>query len=177
LIRLQLDDFPLWKDDLLVASLHAMTVFRVHLEDQRPVFAEPIEIGDRVRDIVEGPDGRILMWTDAYNLMSIHPSSGTTGAALFGARCGSCHKIYNGTNNAFGPDLYGIVGRKAGSNQNFEGYSPAMKASGKRWTKDEIDRFIESPQSVVPGTLMSIPGVVDAHERAAIVDYLNNTTK
>jgi cytochrome c len=52
-----------------------------------------------------------------------------------------------------------------------------MKASGKRWTKDELDRFIENPQAAVPGTLMNVPGVVDAEERAAIVDYLDSMHK
>ena len=177
LVRLQLDAFPLWKDDLLVASLHAKRVFRIHLEEQRPVFAEPLEIGERIRDIIEGPDGQILMWTDTYNLMSLHPASGSSGAALFGTRCGTCHKVFNGATNAYGPDLYGIVGRKAGSNGNFDGYSPAMKAYGKRWTKEELGRFLENPQGTVPGSLMNIPGVVDAQERAAIVDYLDSTAK
>jgi aldose sugar dehydrogenase len=177
LVRLKGDAFPFWKDDLLVASLRAKTVFRIHLEDQRPVFAEPIEIGDRVRDIVEAPDGQILMWTDEYNLISLRPGSGSSGAALFGTRCGTCHKVFNGATNAYGPDLFGIVGRKAGSNGSFDGYSPAMKAYGKRWTEDELDRFIQDPQGAVPGTLMAVPGVVDPQGRAAIIAYLSGTAK
>jgi aldose sugar dehydrogenase len=177
LVRLELDAFPFWKDDLLVASLHGKSVYRVHLEGQRPVFAEPIEIGDRVRDIVEGPDGQILMWTDTYNLVSLHPASGSSGAVLFGLRCGTCHKIYNGVTNAYGPDLYKIVGRQAGSNGSFDGYSPAMKAYGKRWAKEELDHFLENPSAAVPGTVMNIPGVVDAQERAAIVDYVDAAGK
>jgi cytochrome c2 len=175
LVRLQRDAFPFWKGDLLVASLRARSVYRVHLEEQRPVFAEPILVGDRVRDIVEGPDGQILLWTDLYNLVALHPASGSSGAVSFGTRCGTCHKIVNGATNAYGPDLFGIVGRKAGSNGNFDGYSPAMKAYGKRWTKDELDHFLQDPQGAVPGTLMAAPGVVDEKERAAIVDYLSAT--
>jgi cytochrome c2 len=177
LVRLQLDAFPYWRDDLLVGSLHGKSLYRIHLEEQRPVFAEPIEVGDRIRDIVEGPDGQIVMWTDTYDLVSLRPASGSSGAALFGARCGTCHKVFKGATNAYGPDLYGIVGRQAGSNGNFEGYSPAMKAYRKRWTKEELDHFLENPQAAVPGSLMNIPGVVDAQERAAIVDYLDATDK
>ena len=177
LLRVRRDAFPFWKDDLLVAALRARSVYRVHLEGQRPVFAEPIEIGDRVRDIVEGPDGQILLWTDTYNLVSLHPANGASGAVLFGTRCGTCHKIYNGVTNAYGPDLYEIIGRKAGSNSSFEGYSPAMTAFGKRWTKEELNHFIENPQAAVPGTLMNIPGVTDPEERAAIVDYLATKDK
>ena len=174
LVRLQLDGFPSWKDDLLVASLHDRALYRVHLEEQRAVFAEPIQIGDRIRDIVEGPDGQILMWTDSYNLMSLHQAVGSTGDVLFGTRCGTCHKIDKGTNNSFGPDLYGIVGRKAGSNSTFDGYSPALKAFGKTWTKQTLDKFLENPQALVPGTLMNFP-VPDAEERQAIVAYLDRT--
>ncbi len=174
LLRLQGDAFPFWKDDLLVSSLHARTVFRMHIEDRRVVFAEPIEIGERIRDIVEGPDGQILLWTDNYNLISLQQAKGSSGAVLFGIRCGNCHKIDTGSNNSYGPDLYRIVGRTAGSNRSFEGYSPAMKAFNKTWSAERLDGFLTNPQAVVPGTLMSFPGVKDARERAAIVEFLRD---
>jgi cytochrome c2 len=175
LLRLQGNAFPNWKDDLLVSSLHGRTVFRMHLEGRTPVFAEPIQIGDRIRDIVEGPDGQILLWTDSYNLISLQPASGTSGAVLFGTRCGACHKIDNGANNTFGPDLYGIAGRKAGSNRGFDGYSPAMKAFGKSWTAERLNEFLANPQAVVPGTAMTYEGVKDPKERAAIVQFLTGS--
>ena len=56
LVRLQGVGFPLWKDDLLVGSLHGKSLFRIRLDNHRVVFAEPIEIGERVRDLIEGPD-------------------------------------------------------------------------------------------------------------------------
>ncbi len=172
LLRLQGAAFPLWKDDLLVTSLHARTVFRMHIEENRPVFAEPIQLGERIRDIVEGPDGQILLWTDNYNLVSVQQARGSGGAMLFGTRCGGCHKIANGTNNSYGPDLYQIVGHAAGSNSSFDGYSPAMKAFGKTWTAERLDTLLRNPQALVPGTLMSFPGVKDPKERAAIVGFL-----
>ena len=175
LVRVQGDAFPNWKDDLLVTSLHAKTVFRVRIEGRTAVFAEPIEIGERIRDIIEGPDGQILLWTDLYNLISLQPAHTSGGAALFGTRCGSCHRIDKGTNNTYGPDLYQIVGNKAGSNDSFDGYSPAMKAFGKTWTKERLDAFIASPQTVVPGTLMGFPGIKDEKERAAIVTFLDES--
>ena len=175
LLRLQGDAFPNWKDDLLVSSLHGRTVFRMHLEGRTPVFAEPIQIGDRIRDIVEGPDGQILLWTDSYNLISLQPARGTSGAVLFGTRCGGCHKIDNGANNSFGPDLYGIAGRKAGSNRGFDGYSPAMKAFGKSWTAERLNEFLANPQAVVPGTVMTYEGVKDPKEREAIVKFLTGS--
>jgi len=172
LLRVQGNAFPGWQNDLLVTSLHARTLFRMHLEGRTVVFAEPIELGARIRDIVEGPDGRILMWTDRYTLMSLQPARGSGGAVLFGTRCGGCHKADDGTNNSFGPDLYRIAGRKAGSNSGFDGYSPAMKASGITWTPERLDAFLANPGAVVPGTAMSFAGVADPKERAAIVRFL-----
>jgi cytochrome c2 len=175
LLRLQGAAFPSWKDDLLVTSLHARTVFRMHIEQNRPVFAEPIEVGDRIRDIVEGADGQIVLWTDNYSLMSVQPARGSGAAVLFGARCGGCHKIGSGTNNSYGPDLYRIAGHPAGANSSFDGYSPAMKAFGKSWTAERLDTFIRNPQALVPGTLMNFPGVKDAKERTAIVGFLTGS--
>jgi cytochrome c2 len=172
LIRLQGEAFPNWKDDLLVSSLHGKTIYRVRLEGHTVVYAEPIAVGDRLRDIVEGPDGQILMWTDTYNLISLHPAAGTSGAVLFGTRCGGCHKIDAGTNNSYGPDLFKIVGKNAGANKSFDGYSPAMKAFGKTWTPERLDQFLTNPQAVVPGTIMSFEGLKDAKEREAIVHFL-----
>lgn len=172
LLRLQGDAFPNWKDDLLVTSLHGRAIYRLRLEGKAVVYAEPIDIGDRLRDIVEGPDGQILIWTDSYNLISLHQAAGSSGAGLFGTRCGGCHKIDTGTNNSFGPDLSGIVGRNAGSNASFDGYSPAMKAFGKPWTPERLDRFLANPQSLVPGTVMALQGIQDPREREAIIHYL-----
>ena len=175
LVRLQGEAFPGWKDDLLVTSLHARSVFRIRIAGRNVIFAEPIEIGDRIRDIIEGPDGQILLWTDNYNLISLHQAQGSSGAVLFGTRCGNCHKIDQGTNNGYGPDLYRIAGRKAGTNASYDGYSPAMKAFGKTWTPEQLDAFLTNPQAVVPGTLMSFPGVRDKQERAAIVTFLSGS--
>ncbi len=172
LLRVQGNAFPNWQDDLLVGSLHAKTLFRIRIENHSAIFAEPIQIGARIRDIVEGPDGQILLWTDQNDLISLRQARGSSGAVLFGTRCGGCHKIDQGTNNSYGPDLYHIVSRKAGSNSSFDGYSPAMRSFGKAWTAQRLDAFLSNPQSLVPGTVMSYEGVKDANERAAIVEYL-----
>lgn len=70
-----------------------------------------------------------------------------------------------------GPSLAGIVGRTAGSLDNFR-YSPAMKEAGFDWTPEEIDAFIESPRKKVHGTNMAYPGERKPERRAAIIDYL-----
>lgn len=57
--------FPEWQGDLLIATLKARTLFRAHLSGSRVAYIEPIYIGSGIRDLIEGHDGRIILWTDS----------------------------------------------------------------------------------------------------------------
>ena len=70
------------------------------------------------------------------------------GKALFG-RCAACHTADKGGANGLGPNLYGIVGRKAGSKKDFS-YSAAMRNSGIVWSNQKLDGYIAHPADVVP---------------------------
>ena len=56
--------FPLWKDDLLVASLAAGSLFRVRRHGTDVQYVEKIEVGYRIRDLTFMPDGRIALLED-----------------------------------------------------------------------------------------------------------------
>jgi len=62
---------PRWAGDLLVASLQAAKLFRVHVVGDRVIYTEGLDVATRVRDIAEGRDGRILIWTDAGEVASL----------------------------------------------------------------------------------------------------------
>ncbi len=177
LIRIEQDRFPVWKGDLMVSSLHGHSLFRLRLLDQHVVFAEPIAIGERIRDIVEGHDGRLILWTDTSSIVSLTPAEGTDGAVLFATTCGGCHKAIDGATHSYGPDLAGIVGSAVASAPGFGAYSPAMKAMHGKWTMDRLDSFLASPQTMVPGTAMTFRGVSDPARRKAIIDYLATTSR
>ena len=93
------------------------------------------------------------------------------GKAAF-AQCSTCHAVQAGVNK-IGPSLHGIVGRKAGAEKGFS-YSAANAAIGITWTKENLYRFLEKPQSVVPNTKMIFAGIPDAQKRADIITYLEN---
>ena len=57
--------FPLWKDDLLVASLVAESIFRVRRAGTDVRYLERIELGFRIRDMAWMPDGRLALLDDA----------------------------------------------------------------------------------------------------------------
>jgi cytochrome c len=92
------------------------------------------------------------------------------GKQVFGM-CRSCHSIAKGGPNMTGPDNYAVVGRKAGTHEGYA-YSDALKTSGIVWDAATLDRWIENPRKVVPGTKMSFAGIKDPKDRADLIAYL-----
>lgn len=69
-----------------------------------------------------------------------------------------------------GPDLVGVVGRKAGSLSGFN-YTPALSGSGLVWTQANLQRFLTDPRAMVPGTAMRVKLNTPA-DRQDLVAYL-----
>lgn len=64
------DKFPKWKGDLFVGSLKFRQLVRLELDGDKVVAEERIledEIGERIRDVVQGPDGFLYLLTDSDN--------------------------------------------------------------------------------------------------------------
>ncbi|MDG2005457.1 MAG: c-type cytochrome [Novosphingobium sp.] len=91
------------------------------------------------------------------------------GAAIFVQHCKTCHTTQPGQPSYAGPNLAGIVDRKAGSAQYR--YSPALRNSGLTWTSENLDAFLAAPKTKVPGTSMFI-SLTDTAKRQAVVTYL-----
>lgn len=87
------------------------------------------------------------------------------------AQCAVCHTVKQGERSGFGPNLFGVAGTRSGAIAGYS-FSPAMKRANIVWDRQNLDRFIEAPQAVVPGTKMAFAGIKDPAKRKAIVDYL-----
>jgi cytochrome c len=85
--------------------------------------------------------------------------------------CAHCHQIGKGARMATGPVLEGLIGRKAGTLAGYP-FSDAMRNSGLTWDEATLDRFIASPQSVVPDTRMIYAGMDDPKQRKAVIDFI-----
>lgn len=85
--------------------------------------------------------------------------------------CRACHQIGPAAKNAVGPVLNGVVGRKAGTYPDFI-YSDANKDSGIVWTPEELEKYLTSPQTVVPHTKMIFPGLKDEQKRKDVIAFL-----
>jgi cytochrome c len=99
------------------------------------------------------------------------------GKELFTAQCGICHQVGPKAANLVGPQLNGIVGRKAASVADYAMYSAGMKklgADGFTWTEENIDKWIANPKAMIADSPMALAfaGVPDAAARADIIAYL-----
>lgn len=91
----------------------------------------------------------------------------------FNNNCRTCHSWKEG-DNRLGPNLHGIIGRKAGAAQGFA-YSSAVKSSGITWDEASLDQFIANPNGFMPNNNMKpFTGVGDAATRKKIIDFLKS---
>ncbi|HEX7877505.1 MAG TPA: c-type cytochrome [Sphingobium sp.] len=93
------------------------------------------------------------------------------GEQLFRQRCAMCHVNAAGKPATLGPNLSGVVGRKAGSTAY--AYSAALKASKITWTSANLDRYLSGPARMVPGTRMAVV-LSDPAQRGALIKYLSS---
>jgi cytochrome c len=92
------------------------------------------------------------------------------GRAAF-QRCANCHQVGPGARSNFGPQLNGIIGRRAGSAPDFA-YSPAMKKAGFVWDEKRLAAFLRDPDAVVPGNRMRFWGLRSERQIADLLAYL-----
>ena len=85
-------------------------------------------------------------------------------------KCALCHTTEAGKNK-IGPSLFGIVGRKPATLENFN-YSEAMKKFDHTWDEGTLDEYLTDPRATVPGTKMIFPGIKDKTERDDVIAYL-----
>lgn len=95
------------------------------------------------------------------------------GATLF-RHCNSCHVAAPDGPARTGPNLYGVMGRSAGSLEGVR-YSPALRAAGEDgliWTAETLDGFLQDPRGYIPGSRMSFRGLPDLQDRMDVIAYL-----
>ena len=118
---------------------------------------------------------RFLKVALAFNILAAMAASSAVAAEVDAGKTefknsAMCHTTEAGKNK-IGPSLFGIVGRKSATLDNFN-YSEAMKKFDHVWDEETLDKYLADPRGTVPGTKMIFPGIKDKTERDDVIAYL-----
>jgi cytochrome c len=83
--------------------------------------------------------------------------------------CASCHKVEAGQ-HGIGPSLAGVFEARAGHAEGFN-YSAQLKDSGLTWDAQTLDKWLQGPQKMVPGSRM-VMVIPQPEKRQEIINYL-----
>jgi cytochrome c len=118
-------------------------------------------------------------------LLALAPVAGAkaqAGDAEAGRRvfnqCMACHTINQGGPNRVGPNLHGVVGRKAGAVDGFR-YSANMKQlaeGGLTWNDETLRRYLANPKQVVPQGSMAFPGLRNEQQLNDVIAYVKQAS-
>ena len=193
--------FPLWRDDLLIASLaghsaSGYSLFRVRRDGVDVQYVERIDIGARIRDLAQMPDRRLALLDDSGRVLFLSRSYAhcadeskwdhhvyaidcpdtvdtvvATGAQLYSMHCSGCHNL-TVEQHGIGPHLVGVVGRRVGSVGGYL-FSDALRSRDEVWTPASLERFLANPRQFAPGTAKSSLNITPAAARA-IADFIGD---
>jgi len=117
----------------------------------------------------------LMLATVAADAALAAEANATRGQRVF-RNCALCHSLEPGKHMT-GPSLAKLWNSKAGTQQDFARYSPALKSSGIVWDDQTLDAWIANPQQLVPGNTMTFRGVNSEQARADLLAYLREATQ
>lgn len=113
----------------------------------------------------------VLLLAVAVSALAAEPGGNPAKGETVFLRCAQCHTANKGDGNGLGPNLFGVVGRKAALLPSFP-YSEPLRNAHIVWSEDMLKKWVAGPQKVVPGTRMSFVGLSNPEDVRNVVAYL-----
>ena len=194
--------FGIWRGDLLVSSLMRQSLFRIRLDGDTAIYAEPIPMGGRIRDMIFLDDGRLALMRDDKTLVIVRDPetheddaadavpfelSGFDEVEALEATLGSmvsenwgqdlfrwkCASCHALNGEAaVGPPLAGIVGSRIGATEGYP-YSPALSQADGRWKLSRLRTYVIDPAGAgLGGSSMPPVSQLNRNQLNAIFRFL-----
>ncbi len=112
---------------------------------------------------------------DSYDINVLLASADPAKGQIVFLQCRACHSLEAAGPNKVGPNLHGIMGRKAGLAAGFS-YSEVMTGSAVVWSAEALDKFLLRPSEFMPGTRMVFVGLRKPEDRANVIAYIRQET-
>ena len=90
-------------------------------------------------------------------------------------QCRACHSLKENEPHKIGPNLFKIIGSKAGSMKGYN-YSDALSKSEIVWTIENLDLWLEKPYEIIPGNKMVFSGMSKQEDRNDLIAYVYDQT-
>ena len=90
-------------------------------------------------------------------------------------QCRACHSLKEKEPHKIGPNLFKIIGSKAGSMKGYN-YSDALSKSEIVWTIENLDLWLEKPFEIIPGNKMVFSGMSKQEDRNDLIAYVYDQT-
>ena len=104
------------------------------------------------------------------NLPKTYADDASEGRDFFIRTCLGCHAF---ACNKQGPRLGGLIGRKAGSVEDYGYYSEGLKNSEIIWTEETLNEWFKNPGAIAPQSVMINNGKVeDPALRRKLISFL-----
>lgn len=91
------------------------------------------------------------------------------GEKIFKRKCGTCHSF---TKNGTGPNLKGVIGRKAGGT-DFPKYK-GLKGADFVWDETSLDGWLTNPKKFIGKSTSMAVKLRKAKDRTAVIAYLKS---
>ena len=155
---------------LIVIGIGKFTDILFHIEKPKESAYKIEGLETAVASTSSNSKKKVVEKVDIAQLLSLGDLA--HGEKVF-KKCSACHMIASGGKNMIGPNLWGVIGRTAGSISDYK-YSKAMVAYGKQWSFEEMNSYLIKPQAYVKGTKMAFAGLRKEKDRASVILFMNS---